>query len=94
MTTITAQITFRDATWTELLAARARILFSKLRRAPLELAEVAQPTMAWRDTRGACYRPQPRDGAGRFLSKAWLLRAELYTASDLAWFRSSLPEGK
>jgi len=32
----------------------------------------------------------PRDGRGRFLSKAWLQRAETFTAADLAFFRSPL----
>lgn len=43
-----------------------------------------QPSMAW--TTGP--RTQPRDGTGRFLSKAWLTQAEQFTPADLAWFRS------
>lgn len=35
-------------------------------------------------------RQAPRDGRGRFLSKAWLQRAETYSAADLAFFRSPL----
>jgi len=37
-------------------------------------------------------RPRSRDGRGRFLSKAWLDRAEAFTTADLAWFRSPLGE--
>lgn len=37
---------------------------------------------------------QPRDGRGRFLSQAWLRTAESFTASDLQWFRSRVPEGQ
>jgi hypothetical protein len=49
----------------------------------------AQPTMAW----DAGPRTQPRDGRGRFLSKAWLREAETFTHRDIAWFRSA-PEVK
>lgn len=37
-------------------------------------------------------RKPPRDGRGRFLSKAWLRQAETFTPSDLAWFRSPARE--
>lgn len=39
-------------------------------------------------------REQPRDGRGRFLSKAWLQRAETYSAADLAWFRRPATEAR
>ncbi|HKQ66009.1 MAG TPA: hypothetical protein VJZ73_13425 [Methylomirabilota bacterium] len=59
-----------------------------------QLDEPAQPTMARLD--GTGYRSQPRDGRGRLLGKAWLRRAESYSAADLAWFRSAIrcTEGK
>lgn len=37
---------------------------------------------------------QPRDGRGRFMSKAWLVAAEAFMPSDCAWFRSPIAEGK
>ena len=57
-----------------------RIFVAVYQRPSLELA---QPSMAWFDGP----RTQPRDGRGRFLSKAWLADAELFTATDRAWFR-------
>lgn len=45
--------------------------------------EITQPSMAWFDGP----RTQPRDGRGRFLSKAWLADAELFLPADVAWFR-------
>lgn len=68
-----------------------------------ELDEPAQPTMARTEltllalsegpgvnARAAAigYRSQPRNGRGRFLSKAWLRAAESYLTTDLAWFRA------
>lgn len=47
-----------------------------------------QPTMAWFAEPGQRpFRSQPRNGRGRFLSKAWLAEAELFTNADRAWFR-------
>lgn len=40
------------------------------------------------------HRQQPRDGRGKFLSKAWLQRAETFTPADRAFFRSPITEGK
>jgi len=50
--------------------------------------QLSQPSMAW--TGGP--REQPRDGRGRFLSRAWLAQAETFTAADAAWFRSPRPQ--
>jgi hypothetical protein len=88
-------VTFRRASWRSLLAARARILglcdyaaeareLERQAQLDRDRDELAQPTMANPTAPG--YRTQPRDGRGRFLPKAWLVRAETYTASDLAWF--------
>jgi len=51
--------------------------------APDVVLPVEQPTIRWRGQ----LRTQPRDGKGRLLSKAWLNRAEQFSAADLAWFR-------
>jgi hypothetical protein len=37
-------------------------------------------------------RPAPRDGRGRYLSKAWLRDAETFSAADFAWFRHPVSE--
>jgi hypothetical protein len=49
---------------------------------------LAQPSMAWVDGP----RTQPRDGRGRFLSRAWLAEAEVFLPRDAAWFRSPVAE--
>lgn len=63
--------------------ARRRALQTEIAACHLA-TRLRQPSMAW--THGP--RTQPRDGRGRLLSKAWLARAETFTAADLAWFRN------
>lgn len=79
----------------------ARVLFARVERELAAPAFVALPeltllesTPLCREVRAAGGRPAPRDGRGKFLSKAWLAEAETFTAADLAWFRSPIAEGK
>lgn len=67
------------------------------RRAELEGASDAQLVAArilFANVECSLHRKQPRDGRGQFMSNAWLRNAETFLASDRAWFRSPLTEGK
>lgn len=79
-------------------ATLAGRVFTAISTARNAAPQPAQPTMRWFvDAGQRPYRSQPRDGRGRFLSKAWLAEAELFTAQDRAWFRgpiTSSQEGK
>lgn len=61
-------------------------------------SRVSQPTMRIASAEPhapgyALHRAMPRDGRGRFLSRAWLTQAETFTATDLAWFRHPVGGG-
>lgn len=67
------------------------------RRAELAAVSAAQLIAArilFARVEGELRRTQRRDGRGKFLSKAWLQRAETFTPADRAFFRSPITEGK
>lgn len=56
---------------------------------PEQLAH-ADSLMRMRNPSAPGHRIQPRDGSGKFLGRKWLVEAERFTTSDVAFFRSPI----
>jgi hypothetical protein len=88
----TAEIAQSLYPWPAAITRQEHVVLSR----PLRIRTLIARIRLWF---GAAAAPQstctrPRDGRGRFLSKAWQREAQSFTATDLAWFRSPITEVK